>query len=125
LSADIAGATSDARRVEQILLNLLTNAIKFTARGEVVLSAEVADSAACIRVVDTGLGIKPEDMATLFKPFQQIDTGLARNHEGTGLGLAICRRLAGLLGGEIRADSQWGQGSTFTFTLPLRGPGTS
>ena len=75
-----------------------------------------------LKITDTGMGIKPEDLATLFQPFRQIDSGLARNHEGTGLGLAICRRLVDLLGGEIRAESAWEKGSTFTFTLPLKGP---
>ena len=73
-----------------------------------------------ISVADTGIGIQPEDLAKLFQPFRQIDTGLTRNHEGTGLGLAICRRLTDLLGGEICAESEWQQGSEFTVTLPLR-----
>ena len=64
------------------------------------------------------IGIKPEDLATLFQPFRQVDSGLTRNHEGTGLGLAICRRLANLLGGDIHAESVWQQGSSFTLTLP-------
>jgi PAS domain S-box-containing protein len=119
LSPEIAGALSDHRRVEQVLLNLLTNAIKFTERGEVALTADVTDAKVRMRISDTGIGIKPEDLATLFKPFRQIDTGLGRHHEGTGLGLAICRRLAGLMGGEILPESRWGKGSTFTFTLPL------
>ena len=67
---------------------------------------------------DHGIGIKSEDMNLLFRPFQQIDTGLARGHEGTGLGLAICERLVTAMGGVIRVESQWGIGSTFTFTLP-------
>ena len=73
-------------------------------------------------VEDTGIGIKPEDLATLFLPFRQLDTGLARQHEGTGLGLAICRRLANLLGGDIIATSEWGKGTRFTLTLPLERP---
>jgi PAS domain S-box-containing protein len=111
---------SDPRRVEQILLNLLNNAIKFTERGEVNLQTIVLQDSLRISIADTGMGIKPEDLATLFQPFRQIDTGLSRNHEGTGLGLAICRRLAGLLGGEIHAESHWEQGSVFTLTLPRR-----
>ena len=70
-------------------------------------------------VRDTGIGIKSEDMPRLFKPFQQLETGLGRRHEGTGLGLSICENLTRLLGGAIRAESTWGAGSTFTFTLPL------
>jgi signal transduction histidine kinase len=72
-----------------------------------------------IRVADTGVGIRQADLVTLFQPFRQLDTGLTREHEGTGLGLAICRRLTDLLGGEIRAESTWGAGSTFTVTLPV------
>ena len=123
-AAEIGAWTSDARRVEQILLNLLNNAIKFTERGAVALAAEPADDGLRIAVADTGIGIRPEDMGHLFQPFRQIDTGLARQHEGTGLGLAICRRLADRLGGEIRAASEWGRGSVFTLTLPRKGPGT-
>jgi len=74
-------------------------------------------------VSDTGIGIKPEDLQGLFQPFKQIDTGLSRNYEGTGLGLAICRRLADLLGGDIKAESTYGVGSTFTLILPLGGGG--
>jgi signal transduction histidine kinase len=125
---------SDRRRVEQVLLNLLNNAIKFTDRGEVALrvwrqepapaepSQPVPATAPAawlhFEVADTGIGIKPEDLAALFKPFGQLDTGLTRQHEGTGLGLAICRRLARLLGGEIAVRREWGKGSVFTLTLP-------
>ena len=109
---------SDPRRVEQILLNLLNNAIKFTERGRghahggIVPSAtrDAARPTIRISVADTGIGIKPEDLSKLFQPFRQIDTGLTRQHEGTGLGLAICRRLAELLGGEIQRDERVGQG---------------
>ncbi|MBI5017517.1 MAG: PAS domain S-box protein [Deltaproteobacteria bacterium] len=122
---------SDPRRVEQVLLNLLTNAVKFTEQGGVTVAvAEIPDyavpgngrirPAVCVRVTDTGMGIRPEDLERLFQPFHQIDTGLARQREGTGLGLAICRKLAGLLGGEVRAESCWGRGSTFTFVLPVK-----
>jgi PAS domain S-box-containing protein len=123
---------SDQRRVEQILLNLLTNAIKFTDRGTVSLAVERTfeptglggdrdDTATAvrIRVSDTGVGIREEDIPFLFRPFGQLDTGLQRQHEGTGLGLAICRQLSTLLGGEIRAESVRGEGSTFTVVLPM------
>src|SRR6185436_5242685 len=97
---------------EQILVNLLGNAIKFTDHGGTTLDADTIDSFAFdgaaagrrairVRVIDTGIGIAPEDLALLFQPFRQIDTGLARSQEGTGLGLVICRRLAALLGGEV------------------------
>ena len=133
---------SDRRRVEQILLNLLNNAIKFTDRGSVALHVELepawvpttaVDSednraplrgeqpvpAVRFRVTDTGIGIRPEDIEQLFKPFNQVDSGLTRQHDGTGLGLAICSRLTNLLGGAIKVDSQWSQGSEFTVILPL------
>ncbi len=127
MPADLAPMCSDRRRVEQILLNLLNNGVKFTERGRVSLTVEAGASvvlatgrpAVRIRVSDTGIGITPEDLRTLFQPFRQLDTGLARQHEGTGLGLAICRRLTELLGGEIGAESTVGAGSVFTVTLPL------
>jgi signal transduction histidine kinase len=127
---------SDRRRLEQVLLNLLNNAIKFTERGSVSLTvdrvAEFARSpdekpgpAVRLRVADTGIGIKPEDLPKLFQPFRQIESGLARSHEGTGLGLAICRRLAVLMGGSISVASEWSRGSVFTVILPLRKPPSS
>jgi PAS domain S-box-containing protein len=118
---------SDRRRVDQILLNLLNNAIKFTDGGSVTVTVDISAAVAGappessvirIRVADTGIGMKSQDLATLFRPFRQIDSGLQRQHEGTGLGLAICRRLTELLGGRIRADSEWCKGSVFTVELP-------
>jgi signal transduction histidine kinase/ABC-type amino acid transport substrate-binding protein len=124
--------TGDMRRVEQIALNLLTNAIKFTERGRVTLTLELearyaADGADRTResrqavrlcIADTGMGIHHEDLELLFQPFRQIDSTLSRQHEGTGLGLAICKRLVALMGGEITVDSEPGRGSRFTVTLP-------
>jgi signal transduction histidine kinase len=135
LSPDVGTIVSDRRRVEQILLNLVNNAVKFTDVGQLTitvtldaLSDDAEGSAAPARVVriavaDTGVGIAPDDLPALFTPFHQIDTGLTRQHEGTGLGLAICRRLTELLGGTIGVASQLGQGSTFTVTLPLEPKG--
>jgi signal transduction histidine kinase len=122
LTPALGEITSDRRRVEQILLNLLGNAIKFTEKGGVTLVAEV-DPGERVRlsVRDTGIGIRSADLRGLFRPFRQVDTGLARNREGTGLGLAICRRLADLMGADIRAESEHGVGSTFTLILPMRG----
>jgi len=111
---------SDRRRVEQILINLVNNAVKFTEKGEVSVECQVSDDRLVTRVVDTGMGIKPGDMGKLFESFRQIDTGLARQHQGTGLGLSICKKLVEMLGGEIWVESEWGVGSTFTFTQPLR-----
>jgi len=132
LAPEISMLVSDPRRVEQVLLNLLNNAIKFTERGAITLFAAIVPGALPslrstirISVADTGIGIRPENLGELFHPFRQIDSGLSRQHEGTGLGLAICRRLAELLGGEIHAASEWGKGSVFTLTLPMKGPGES
>lgn len=138
LAPEVGAVMGDPRRIEQVMLNLLNNAIKFTEHGEVaarvmrkgvVCQAEsnasgendcssMAVSEIHLSVTDTGIGIKPEDLTTLFQPFHQIDSGINRQHEGTGLGLAICRRLAELMGGEIRAESEWGKGSVFTLVLP-------
>jgi signal transduction histidine kinase len=130
---DIGRMVGDRRRLEQILLNLLSNAVKFTEHGRVTLTAEPVDGyrpggqgppVPGIRLVvtDTGVGIRDSDLPSLFVPFHQIDSGLARQHEGTGLGLAICRRLASLMGGEISVASEWLRGSTFTVLLPRKGP---
>jgi PAS domain S-box-containing protein len=108
----------DRRRVEQVLINLVNNAIKFTEQGAVEIECKIEDGWLDFSVRDSGIGIKPEDLQQLFKPFQQINTGLARSHEGTGLGLAICKHLITAMGGEITVQSQWGAGSIFTFTLP-------
>lgn len=125
LSADIAPnigtIISDRRRVEQILLNLLSNAVKFTEQGGVRLRGFVKDRKIVLVVSDSGIGIKPEDMGKLFNAFRQIESGLTRKYDGTGLGLSICKKLAHLLGGEIEAESVWGHGSTFTFSLPQEG----
>ncbi|MBF0428577.1 MAG: response regulator, partial [Magnetococcales bacterium] len=112
----------DPLRLQQILLNLCGNAVKFTAQGEVELRVEVAghqDQQVELRfsVRDTGIGIKPEQIETLFDSFTQADTSTTRQYGGTGLGLAISRRLVELMGGSIAATSQLGQGSQFTFTV--------
>jgi signal transduction histidine kinase len=113
-----ASVTSDRRRVEQVLLNLLSNAIKFTDHGSVTLTVEPVPGAIRLAVMDTGVGIRQENLGRLFRPFQQLDSGLSRQHEGTGLGLAISQRLVERLGGTISVESRPGQGSTFSFTLP-------
>ncbi|WP_165919103.1 MASE3 domain-containing protein [Sulfuritortus calidifontis] len=109
---------SDRRRVDQVLLNLLGNAIKFTERGEICLRCGIEGDMVRISVSDSGPGITEANLVNLFQPFHQIDDGLGRRHEGTGLGLSISKRLVELLGGSIRAESEWGKGSTFSFTLP-------
>ena len=115
----------DVGRVRQILLNLVSNAVKFTTDGEVVvraslLSQESPDQVMVrLEVTDTGIGIDPETTGRLFEPFSQADASTTRRYGGTGLGLAICRRLAGAMGGTIGVDSQLGQGSTFWLDLPF------
>jgi signal transduction histidine kinase len=128
---DVRSWIGDRRRIEQILINLISNAIKFTERGQISVrvdvikpytatTSQVYNSAVQIRIKDTGIGIKPEHMSVLFQPFRQIDSGLSRQHEGTGLGLTICRRLASLLNGEILTSSEWQKGSEFTIILPMK-----
>jgi len=120
VAAEVGQIVSDRRRVEQILINLLDNAVKFTEKGEVRIECEVNNGWLVTRVVDTGIGIEPEDMGKLFEAFRQIEDGLTRQYEGTGLGLSICKKLAEMLGGEIWAESEGlGKGSEFTFTIPL------
>jgi signal transduction histidine kinase len=121
VSPEVDCIVGDGRRVEQILINLVNNACKFTDEGQVRIRSEIANSRLVTQVTDTGIGIRPEDVGKLFKPFRQIDAGVARRHEGTGLGLAICDRLVNMMGGKIWVESQWGKGSTFTFTLPTGG----
>jgi signal transduction histidine kinase len=113
----------DEGRIRQIVTNLMSNAMKFTEKGKVELSARaISDNdnrSVEISVQDSGIGIAPEWHESIFELFQQVDGGTTRKYGGTGLGLAICRNLARAMGGDIRVDSQTGQGSTFTITLPL------
>lgn len=118
IAPSVGTFVSDGRRVEQVLLNLLSNAVKFTERGYVRVEADIEADHLVVRVTDTGIGIRSEEVTRLFRPFSQLDIGLDRQHEGTGLGLSICRRLVELLGGTIRVSSTWGQGSTFVVELP-------
>ena len=140
---------SDKRRLKQILMNLLSNAVKFTDSGDIRIISELTGNTSIldnsdpkqrldqktnanrilpieakkfiqISVIDTGTGIKPEDMERLFMPFQQVDMSLTKKHNGTGLGLNLSQKLVALLGGEIGAKSEYGQGSEFTFTLPVK-----
>jgi len=118
ISDGVGTIVSDQRRLEQVILNLINNAIKFTDKGHVHLSCRTENDHYSLLFADTGIGMKPEEIPSLFQPFHQIDTGLARKHEGTGLGLSICRKIVDLMGGSITVESQWGQGSTFTVRIP-------
>jgi PAS domain S-box-containing protein len=104
---------SDKVRVEQVLLNLLGNAVKFTETGGVHLTCSREKGWISASIVDTGIGIKEADQDSLFRAFRQIDTGTTRKYDGTGLGLSICKRLVEILGGKIWVTSEWGVGSTF------------
>ncbi len=119
VAPEVGMIVADRRRVEQILMNLLSNALKFTEQGGVTVTSTVEQGMVVTTVQDTGIGIAPADLSRLFRPFEQIDTGLSRKHEGTGLGLSISRRLVELMGGTIGVDSEPGKGSTFSFRLPL------
>ena len=109
----------DERKVKQVLLNLLSNALKFTPRAAGSTSAAGCDDeVAEVSVADTGVGIAPEDQEAVFEEFRQVGPA-AKKVEGTGLGLALSRKFIELHGGRIWVESQVGHGSTFTFTLPL------
>ena len=110
---------ADERKVKQVLLNLLSNALKFTPEGgKIDVRAAVNDGVAEISVTDSGIGISPDDQVAVFEEFRQVGS-VAKKVEGTGLGLAISRKFIELHGGRIWVESQVGQGSTFAFTLPL------
>ena len=111
---------ADPRAVKQILLNLTTNAIKFTPEGGIVrIAVEPKSAGLMIHVTDTGIGISQENIARLAQPFEQIDSQHSRQHEGTGLGLALSKSLVELHGGNFNISSVVGEGTTVTFTLPL------
>lgn len=145
LDPSIEWIVADPRRLKQMLLNLLTNAVKFTQAGSVglkvyrhtcsetssQLNGQTADTCPLrtagdagemihFLVWDTGIGINEADQRSLFAPFSQIDSSLARKHEGTGLGLVITRKLVELHGGMIQMESNPNQGSSFTISLPVR-----
>ena len=119
IAPEVGELYSDARRVEQIILNLLSNAVKFTDAGSINISCVAADGNYVIRVADTGIGVKKENIDEMFKPFRQIDTGINRMYEGTGLGLSICKKLLELMGGDIRVESEWQRGTIFTVSIPV------
>ncbi|KXK14114.1 MAG: putative two-component hybrid sensor and regulator [Chloroflexi bacterium OLB14] len=111
---------SDQNKIKQIILNLLSNAAKFTHQGEIKISLTHADSIFKIDVSDTGIGMNAEALSKIFEEFQQADSSTTRKYGGTGLGLSISRNLAHLLGGDLTVVSEVDQGSTFTLTLPIQ-----
>jgi signal transduction histidine kinase len=112
-------ARGDERRIAQVLLNLVGNAIKFTEAGEIIVSVAVEDTTFEIAVTDTGPGIPVDEQQKIFEEFHQVDSSSTRKKGGTGLGLSIARKIVELHGGRIWVDSEVGRGSTFRFTLPV------
>ncbi|MCL1979762.1 MAG: ATP-binding protein, partial [Proteobacteria bacterium] len=123
IDGEIEEIVGDQRRLEQVMLNLLNNAVKFTEKGRVSIACRRDDDGYSLAVTDTGIGMPADKMPNLFTPFYQIDSGLARKHEGTGLGLSICKKIVDMMGGTITVASEWGQGSIFTVRLPGRTQG--
>jgi signal transduction histidine kinase len=125
VSADLPTLHQDAGKLRQILTNLLTNAIKFTPEGgRVAIRADADSQFVNIHVVDTGVGISPDDQHVIFEKFRQSANPLTREHEGSGLGLSIVRELTRLLGGDVSLQSELGRGSTFSVKLPVQLPAT-
>jgi signal transduction histidine kinase len=119
---DLPRLYTDDRKLSQILRNLISNAIKFTERGEVRVSARAAGDHIVFAVADTGIGIAADDMQRLFSDWSQLDSSVQRRVRGTGLGLALSKKLAALLGGDLTVDSELGKGSTFSLSIPARLP---
>jgi GAF domain-containing protein/anti-sigma regulatory factor (Ser/Thr protein kinase) len=119
-AANLPPGHGDGRRIAQVLLNLVGNAIKFTDKGEVAIKASVTDGFFTVAVRDTGPGIDPSDQDKIFREFQQADNSATKRKGGTGLGLSIAKRIIGMHGGRIWVESDVGKGSTFAFTIPVK-----
>ena len=120
VAPQLPSGRGDGRRLTQVLINLVGNAIKFTDAGEVAIKAEANNGLFYVSVRDTGPGISAADQARLFQEFQQADNAITKKKGGTGLGLAISKRIIEMHGGKIWVELQPGQGSTFSFTVPVR-----
>jgi signal transduction histidine kinase len=120
IEEDLPAMYTDQEKLKQILINLLGNAAKFTHHGNVMISVSKEVKVLHIEVADTGIGMSPEQLSQVFEEFYQADLGVSREYGGTGLGLSISRSLARLLGGDIRAKSQVGIGTTFIVSIPIR-----
>ena len=115
----------DPNRLRQVVLNMLTNAVKFTKKGEIIVESQrvVHESSGKMKVrfsvKDTGIGIPKDKCKRIFNPYQQADASVSRNYGGTGLGLAICKSLVEKMGGQIGVDSEFAKGTTFRFEIPF------
>jgi signal transduction histidine kinase len=118
--ADIPRLFTDDRKLSQILRNFISNALKFTQKGEVRVTARREGDRVTFAVSDTGIGIAPEFQRVIFEEFAQVQSPLQKRLRGTGLGLSLAKKLAELLGGSVRVESEPGQGSTFSVTIPLQ-----
>jgi len=119
--ADLGTVVADERKVRQVLLNMLSNAVKFTPDGGTIgVSARRLDGEVQVSVRDTGIGISPEDQSKVFEEFQQVGKPTDRSREGTGLGLTLAKKFVELHGGKIWVESEVGKGTTFTFAIPVR-----
>jgi PAS domain S-box-containing protein len=119
VSPEVPPIMTDRTKVKQVLLNLLSNAVKFTTKGGVTLRARPAEAGVQIDVIDTGIGIRAEDLQAIWEDFRQVDQSRTREFGGTGLGLSITRKLLDRLGGSVMVHSNYGEGSVFSVTLPL------
>jgi signal transduction histidine kinase len=120
IAPDLPTGHGDERRLTQVLLNLVGNAIKFTDEGKVTIQASASNGSFSVAVVDTGPGISEDDQKKLFQEFQQADSSTTKKKGGTGLGLAISKKIVEMHGGQVRLESRPGAGSTFSFTVPTR-----
>ena len=127
---NIGVITADERLLKQVLVNLLSNAAKFTPKGghitvkaKKVLSKSESENMVEISVEDTGIGIKGKDLEKIFEPFKQAESLMTKKYQGTGLGLAICKDIIELHGGRIWVESEWGKGSRFSFAIPEKHTG--
>ena len=119
MAPDLPAGRGDERRLTQVLLNLVGNAIKFTDQGEIMIKASASEGTYNLAVRDTGPGISEADQQKLFQEFQQADNSITKSKGGTGLGLAISKRIIEMHGGRIWVESRPGQGSTFSLTPPI------
>jgi signal transduction histidine kinase len=123
---DIPAVRTDPKKLQQVLVNLLTNALKFTERGRIEIAVEpwFDDERAWLEigVSDSGIGIKREDLDLIFEEFRQLDGSSTRQYGGTGVGLSVCKKIAESIGGTLRVESDFGVGSRFTLSIPIDPP---